>query len=71
MTTDEPVTDADVIAQARAKLHELALCDLRYAMPRLAKVYAGGPIEGGMSTHEMTRAHLRQLLTDIENSKPE
>jgi hypothetical protein len=64
------MSDADVIAAAKAKLGELALHDLRFHMARYLRASAGGPIEGGMSDHQMTRAGLRQLLDDIASSQP-
>jgi hypothetical protein len=68
MPADKPIAEMDaseVQAAARAKLLELSLCDLRFHFEKYAKVVAGGPCEFG-NDHQLVRAHLRQLLSDIQ-----
>ena len=71
MPADEtkPIADLDdVVSLARAKLRELAICDLRFHWPRFARISAGGAMEVG-SDHSATRQALRQLLSDIDTDK--
>jgi hypothetical protein len=71
MPTDNTLSDAELIAQAKEKMAAYARVDLAYALQRLADVVAGGPVQLG--SHAEHRAQIRQAALDLEwaTSKPD